>query len=93
MLCAGVGLLGFALLIGFGRQGLLELYQQKAALARQVAQIERQERINLSVFRCIQRLKNDPAYLERVAREEFLMVGPAEWVITLPDSFQAGKDS
>ena len=91
--CVLIGLLGFALVIVFGNQGLIDLYRQRGTLERQLAKNERQERANISLLRRIERLKNDPAYLERVAREELLMVGPNEIVITLPDAPAGGKDS
>ena len=91
--CVLLGLLGFALVIVFGNQGLIDLYRQRGTLERQLAKNERQERANISLLRRIERLKSDPAYLERVAREELLMVGPNEIVITLPHVPGGGKDS
>ena len=79
-----LGLLNFALVIAFGDKGVIELYQQRATLQHQLTESQRQEQTNLSLFRRIERLKHDPAYLEAVARKELLLVGPDELVITLP---------
>lgn len=78
-----IGLVHFALVIVFGDKGLAELYRQRDAHRRQVADNHRLERHNLDLFRKIQRLKTDPAYLEAVARQQ-LLVRPEEIVITLP---------
>ena len=91
--CVLLGLVSFGLVIIFGNQGLFDLYRQRVTLERQMAQNKRQERINISLLRRIERLKNDPVYLDRVARDELLMVGPGEFVITLPDPPAGGKDS
>lgn len=78
-----LGLVHFALVIIFGDKGVAELYRQRAAHQRQVADNDRLERHNLVLFRKIQRLKNDPAYIEAVARQQ-LLVRPEEIVISLP---------
>jgi cell division protein FtsB len=78
-----LGLVHFALVIVFGDKGLAELYRQRTAHQRQVADNDRLERHNLALFRKIQRLKTDPAYLETVARQQ-LLVRPEEIVISLP---------
>lgn len=78
-----LGLVHFALVIVFGDKGVAELHRQRAAHQRQVADNERLERHNLELFRKIQRLKNDPVYIEAVARQQ-LLVRPEEMVISLP---------
>ena len=88
-----LGLLNFALVIVFGDKGVIELYQQRATLQHQLAESRRQEQRNLSLFRRIERMKHDPAYLEAVARKELLLVGPDELVITLPTPQAASGES
>jgi len=78
-----LGLAHLALVIVFGDKGVVELHRQRAAYQRQVADNHRLERHNLALFRKIQRLKNDPAYIEALARQQML-VRPEEIVISLP---------
>ncbi|MDD2604623.1 MAG: septum formation initiator family protein [Desulfobacteraceae bacterium] len=78
-----LGLIHFALVIVFGDKGLAELYRQRTAHQRQLADNDRLERHNLVLFGKIQRLRSDPAYIEAVARQQ-LLVRPEEIVISLP---------
>jgi cell division protein FtsB len=80
-----LGLVNFGLVIVFGDKGVAELYRQRAAHRLQLAENHRLERTNLALFRRIERLKTDPAYLEAVARQQ-LMVGSDEIVISLPEA-------
>ena len=87
-----LGLLNFALVIVFGDKGLVELVQQRSACQRQLADNRRLEQQNVMLFRRIGRLKNDPVYIDSVARQQLLMVRPDEVVITLPAVPAAGKE-
>ncbi len=78
-----LGLVHFALVIVFGDKGVAELHRQRTAYQRQTADNDRLEQHNLVLFRKIQRLKTDPAYIEAVARQQML-VRPDEIVISLP---------
>ena len=77
-------LLLFAGLTVYGWQGVVRLRQmhdQLQALERENVTVRREaERL----AQVIDRLRNDPAYLERIAREERGMVRPGETVLKFP---------
>ena len=79
-----VVLLLFAGLTVYGWQGVVRLRQmldQLQALERENVSLRREaERL----AQVIDRLRNDPAYLERIAREERGMVRPGETVLKFP---------
>jgi cell division protein FtsB len=73
----------FSLLIFtiFGENGLSDLYRLKTerdVLLKKNAELIRE---NLSLYREIERLKNDPEYVENVARNELGVIGKDEVVI------------
>ena len=77
-------LLLFAGLTVYGWQGVVRLRQMGE-------QLQTLERENMTLRReaerlaqVIDRLRNDPAYLERIAREERGMVRPGETVLKFP---------
>jgi len=79
-----VVLLLFAGLTVYGWQGVVRLRQMRE-------QLQSLERENVTLRRdaerlaqIIDRLRNDPAYLERIAREERGMVRPGETVLKFP---------
>jgi cell division protein FtsB len=67
--------------IMFSERGLADLNQMKAERDRLSSQNRQiiQENIGLGVE--IDRLKNDPSYIESVARREFGMIGQDEIVV------------
>jgi cell division protein FtsB len=74
----------FAGLTFYGWQGVVRLRQMRE-------QLQSLERENVTLRReaerlaqVIDRLRNDPAYLERIAREERGMVRPGETVLKFP---------
>ena len=77
-------LLLFAWLTVYGWQGVVRLRQmhdQLQALEQENVTLRREaERL----AQVIDRLRNDPAYLERIAREERGMVRPGETVLKFP---------
>ena len=77
-------LLLFAELTVYGWQGVVRLRQmgdQLQALEQENVTLRREaERL----AQVIDRLRNDPAYLERIAREEGGMVRPGETVLKFP---------
>ena len=79
-----VVLLLFAGLTVYGWHGVVRLRQmhdQLQALERENVSLRREaERL----AQVIDRLRNDPAYLERIAREERGMVRPGETVLKFP---------
>ena len=65
----------------FGENGLTDLYRLKTE--RDILLKKNHELIqkNLSLYREIERLKNDPEYVENVARNELGVIGKDEVVI------------
>ena len=81
---AAAVLLLFVGLTVYGWQGVVRLRQmreQLSSLERENVALRREaERL----AQVIDRLRNDPAYLERIAREERGMVRPGETVLKFP---------
>ena len=71
-------LLMFAL---FGENGLADLYRLKTERDILIKKNDELIRENLSLYREIERLKNDPEYVENVARNELGVIGKDEVVI------------
>lgn len=71
---------GYLLLTVFGDQGfftLKSMQQKLSALQEENAELEKE---NMNLYRTINRLKNDPEYIEHTARRELHMVAPDETV-------------
>ncbi len=86
LLAAGIlAVFHFGLVIVFGDKGVAELYRQRSDYQHQLEDNRQLERHNLALLERIERLQNDPAFLEAVARQQ-LMVRPDEIVISLPPS-------
>ena len=69
------------LFIVFGENGLMDLYKlkiKKDTLSKENDEIKKE---NLSLYRTIERLKNDPKYVEDVARKELGVIGEDEVII------------
>ena len=63
----------------FGQDGgWVELQDHGARLAELEAEVARLEAQNDSMRQILHRLQNDPAYLEKLAREQFGMTRPGE---------------
>ena len=80
----GAAVLLVALLVVAGVKSyrdLVAVHEQESALREEVARTE--ERIEALRHR-VERLRGDPATLERLAREELGMVHPGDLVIVLP---------
>ena len=78
---AAVALLNLTLVIVFGDNGLVELSRLRAQERTLAGQNEALARENVSLYRTIDRLKNDPVYIESVARNELGMVGKHDVII------------
>ncbi len=70
-----------ALFIVFGENGLTDLYKLKIKKDSLSEKNEKLKKENLSLYREIERLKNDPGYVEDVARKELGVIGKDEVVI------------
>ena len=84
LVVAALVLLVLAGLMVYGWQGVVRLQQMR----EEMRSLER-ENVNLRqeaerLTQMIDRLRNDPAYLERIAREERGMVRPGETVLKFP---------
>lgn len=75
---AMVGLLVFGL---FGEKGFTDLNRLKGELRRMNQQVDRLKQENLALYRYIDRLRNDPSFVENVARQELGMIGKDELII------------
>jgi len=67
----------------FGENGLADLYRLKTERDILLKKNDELIRKNLSLYREIERLKNDPEYVENVARNELGVIGKDEVVIKL----------
>ncbi len=79
MLAAGVAVYAIA-----GPYGYLDYSEIKAERIRLEARIAELEQENRRLQLQIDRLRNDSAYLERIARERLGMVKPNERVVVVP---------
>jgi len=74
------------LFIIFGENGVLHRNRMGEILEILSIDNERLVEENLNFYRRIDRLKNDPDYVESIARRELGMVGKDEIVFNLPPS-------
>jgi cell division protein FtsB len=88
------GALALLLFVGLGVYG----WQGVVRLRHMRQQLETLERDNVTLrqqaerlTQTIDRLRNDPAYLERIAREEQGMVRPGETILKFPTKDSAGR--
>lgn len=81
-----VALLNLMLLIVFGDNGLVEMHRLREKEQTMVQQNETLAKDNVSLYRTIGRLKNDPAFIESVARNELGMIGKDDVIVILPGS-------
>lgn len=80
----GLGLLALVVHTIFSEGGYLDLRRRRATYEQLQQEVERLEKENRELTGEIQALKEDPAAIERVAREKLKMARPGETVITLP---------
>ena len=69
-------------LIFFGDNGVVELLRKRDHLTQLSSANEQLVKDNLQLYRRVDRLHNDPAYIEAVARRELGMVRPDELIFT-----------
>jgi cell division protein FtsB len=84
LLGAGVGLLLAAVLGMYGITGLVRVQEMRAEIdlaERELATLRAQQR---GLAETIERLRHDPAYIEKLAREEHGLVRPGETVLKFP---------
>lgn len=86
-----LALFSLLLFVIFGENGLADLQllkQERDSLLQRNAELARE---NLLLSREIERLKNDPKYLENIARQELGVVGKDELIFKLGKE-QKGKN-
>jgi len=64
----------------FGDYGLYELNRMSMELETLKAENARLEKENIALYRTVNRLKDDPEYIEHIARQELQMIGKDEIV-------------
>ncbi|MDH4203978.1 MAG: septum formation initiator family protein [Desulfobacteraceae bacterium] len=69
------------LFIVFGENGLTDLYKLKMEKDNLSKKNDELKKENISFYREIERLKNDPRYVEDVARKELGVIGKDEMII------------
>ena len=92
MSLAVLALFSLLVFIVFNEYGLADLRllrKERDQLLQKNAQLEQE---NLSLYRQIDRLKNDLKFIESVARQELGMVGKDEVVFKLKKSEKGEKD-
>lgn len=73
-----LSLFSMLLFIAFGENGLVDLNLLKMERDSLLKKNEELVKKNLSLYREIERLKNDPKYVENVARQELGVIGKDE---------------
>jgi cell division protein FtsB len=76
----------------FGENGSIDLNRLKVERARLLQKNTELKQENISLYREIDRLKNDPKYLENVARQELGVIGKDEVIIKVRKTKKAGKN-
>ncbi len=87
----GVVLFALMLVIVYGDHGLRDLLLLRQDRDRLGAENERIFQQNISQHRQMERLKNDPEYIEAVARKELGVVSSNEIIIKMKSSMNGKK--
>jgi cell division protein FtsB len=74
-------LFSLLLFIMFSDSGLADLFKLKSEKDRLLQENARLKRENLIMYRTIDRLKNDPEYIESIARKELGMIQKGEVIL------------
>jgi cell division protein FtsB len=70
----------------FGERGLMETIRARRARGHSAAELARLRIENAALRERVQRLRDDPATIEAVARRELGLVRPGEILVTVKDS-------
>ncbi|MCP4104681.1 MAG: septum formation initiator family protein [Desulfobacteraceae bacterium] len=87
------GLFFMCLLIVFGDKGFADLNMMKKVRDGLKEKNESLMQENLSLYRSIERLKTDPAYIEFIARQEMGVIGKNELIFKIQNSKPVNKNS
>ena len=79
------------LFIAFGDNSLIDLNRLKTERNNLLQKNEALKQENLSLYREIERLKNDPKYVENVARRELGVIGKDEVILKTPNNQEASN--
>jgi cell division protein FtsB len=77
---------GLLLVVVFGDKGWLEMHRMRATHTRLLQENERLTQENLRMYRSIERMQNDPEFIENVARRELGMIRGDELIFTFKDA-------
>lgn len=77
--------------IVLGENGLTDLHRLKMERDRLVQKNKELKQENLSLYREINRLKNDPKYIENVARQELGVIGKDEMILKVKKNRKVKK--
>ena len=91
LLLAMLGLFSLLLFIMFSDNGLSDLFKLRGERDRLIQENMRLKRENLTLYRTIDRLKNDPAYIESIARRELGMIRKGEVILKPKQGVQDQK--
>ena len=80
LVIVAIAMCHFMLVVLFGDNGLVELKRKHGVHQSLLNENARLTRENLKMYRTIDRLENDPAFIESVARQELGMVRPDEMI-------------
>ena len=90
-----LAILSTSLLIVFGENGLGDHRRLRLRHEQLVGQNQAMTRENARLYHQIERLRNDPAFIETIARQELGMIGSREIIVkplrTLRDIKSAGR--
>lgn len=78
-----LGLFIMALVVVFGDNGMLDLFRIRGVQERLAQRNKHIQMENVTLYREIDRLQNDPAYQEEIARKEYGFVRPDEIVVQI----------
>ncbi len=76
----------------FGENGSIDLNRMKMERDQLLQKNAELKQENISLYREIGRLKNDPKYVENVARQELGVIGKDEVIIKVRKTKKAGKN-
>jgi cell division protein FtsB len=81
LVVAIISMILMLMFIVVGKNGLTDLHGLKTKRDNLVKKNEELTKKNLSLYREIDRMKNDPKYVENVARQELGVIGKDEVII------------
>lgn len=85
LLLSSLFLLAMMALTIWGDRGLLAMWRTQREVERLAREIEIVGQKNATLSREVQRLRSDPAYIEKIAREELGLVRPGDLVFEFAD--------